>query len=1077
VSFAQYLKEIEKELRVGHATEHTHRPALKTLIESIDNKITATNEPKRIECGAPDFIVTRVQTPLGYIEAKGIGKPLDVEERSEQMSRYYGLGNVVLTDYLEFRWYVYGEKRLTARCARVGNDGKLTPDKNGEAEVRDLLTRFFSQTVETIVSAKDLAKRMAHIAQLIREITRLTLTAEDKSGSLHDEMKAFRDVLLHDLSEDQFADMYAQTICYGLFAARCNARGGKPFTREHAAYDLPKTNPFLRQMFSHIAGPDLDDRIAWVVDDLAELLRHVRISEILQDFGKRTRQQDPVVHFYETFLAAYDPKLRETRGVYYTPEPVVSYIARSVDHILKTDFQLKAGLADASKITLRKRGSDETIESHKVLILDPATGTGTFLYGVINLIFDSFKRNRGMWSAYVSEHLLPRLFGFELLMAPYAVAHLKLGLQLDRLKYDFATDERLRVYLTNTLEEVHQLTNADAFTRWLTEEADAASKVKQERPVMVVLGNPPYSGHSANTGKWIANLLRGRDTQTGKEVANYFEVDGQPLGERNPKWLNDDYVKFIRFAQWRIEQTGYGVLAFITNHGYLDNPTFRGMRQSLMETFDDIHVLDLHGNSKKKESAPDGSKDENVFDIQQGVAIGLFVKRGGSKKRPATVRHAHLWGMREIYQENVHGEQTLSGGKYYWLWRHDVSATNWAILEPQSPSYLFVPQDADLRGEYEQGWKVTEIMPVHGPGMTTARDHVVIDFEAEPILERVKLFRDSTETNEELCRQLDIPVKKGWDVTRARKLIKAEQKLDQYIKPVLYRPFDTRLIFYHDSLVWRTVKQTMGHMLAGQNLALITTRQTRDEWHVLASNQIMGHKSLAAYDINSLAPLYLYATGESRKLFEDKLPASIASNLAKEFITDFAARLQLTFIPDGKGDRVNTFGPEDIFDYMYAVFHSPTYRSRYAEFLKTDFPRLPLTSNSELFRSLCVLGEELVALHLMTKHGSDIASFPIDGDNRIETVRYTAPGEHAAKEGRVWINSEQYFEGVPAEIWNFHVGGYQVCQKWLKDRKGRELSYDDMQHYKHIVAALSDTIRLMSDIDSIIEKNGGWPIN
>lgn len=633
-----YLKAVEKALAEGNATEHTHRPALKGLLESFGEGVTATNEPKRIRCGAPDLIVTRGGVPLGYVEAKDVGVSLDKAEVSEQLKRYFdSLENLLLTDYLEFRWYVRGVQVQAASLGTfdAGRE-RLRVGGEGVAEVEKLIGDFLTEVIPTVSSPKELAERMARVARLIRETILRAFKSEGAAGSLHEQMKGFREVLLHDLTEEQFADMYAQTICYGLFAARVNHKGAGIFTRFDAARDLPRTNPFLRKLFQHVAGPDLDEEPhAWAVDGLAELLNRTNIGAILQDFGRATRREDPVVHFYETFLAAYDPKMREARGVYYTPEPVVSYIVRSVDHILKTDFKLKDGLADATKIKVKNAVGKGTTETHKVLILDPATGTGTFLHGVVGHIYESFRANRGMWSSYVSEHLLPRLFGFELLMAPYAVAHMKLGLQLAETGYEFHTDERLRVYLTNTLEEAHEVSRMPLFTQWLAEEANEASRIKQEAPVMVVLGNPPYSGNSVNTGAWISNLLRGTDTLTGKSISNYFELDGKPLGERNPKMLNDDYVKFIRFAQWRIEQTGFGVLAFITNHGYLDNPTFRGMRQSLMETFDDIYVLNLHGNSKKKERAPDGSKDENVFDIQQGVAICLMVKRAGGGRKEA----------------------------------------------------------------------------------------------------------------------------------------------------------------------------------------------------------------------------------------------------------------------------------------------------------------------------------------------------------------------------------------------------------------------------------------------------------
>ncbi|HEO70658.1 MAG TPA: DNA methyltransferase, partial [Candidatus Hydrogenedentes bacterium] len=629
---------MERNLQRGDATEHTHRPALKALLESLAQGVTATNEPKRVACGAPDFIVTRRSTPLGYVETKDVGKSLDAIEADarrakpkthdgQQLQRYLeSLGNLLLTNYLEFRWYVRGQHRLSACPAKAAAKGKLRKQKEGLEPLLALLQAFLRAEVPTVASSKELAERMAALARLTREAISRAFEDESGGGSLHQQMEGFRKVLLHDLTREQFADMYAQTIAYGLFTARCHHRGKEAFSRKHAPYDLPKTNPFLRKAFAYVAGVELDERVVWVVDDLAELLRRSDMEAILKDFGRRTRREDPVVHFYETFLAAYDPKMREARGVYYTPEPVVSYIVRSIDQILKSDFGLKDGLADTTTIplyrTLKTRDGktkrEKAGECHKVLILDPACGTGTFLYGVIDHIHEhEVGRGRaGAWSGYVSRHLLPRLFGFELLMAPYAVAHMKLGLQLAETGYDFQADERLRIYLTNTLEEAHELSGLPLFAQWLAEEANAAGGVKQEAPVMVILGNPPYSGHSANVGRWIVDLLHGKDTMTGKATGNYFEVDGKPLGEKNPKWLNDDYVKFIRFAQWRIEQTGYGILGFITNHGYLDNPTFRGMRQSLMETFDDIYVLDLHGNTKKKEVAPDGSKDDNVFDIQ-----------------------------------------------------------------------------------------------------------------------------------------------------------------------------------------------------------------------------------------------------------------------------------------------------------------------------------------------------------------------------------------------------------------------------------------------------------------------------
>lgn len=597
--FDAYLTKIAADLKGGKATELTYRSTLETLLESLAPGVQASSDPKHIACGAPDFIIGRGQIPLGYIETKKIGEDLDKIEKSDQLKRYReSLNNLILTDYLEFRWYVNGAHRLTARLAAVKGK-KLLPDAEGIAQAAQLLGEFYQTQVPTVGAAQELAQRMAALTRITRDIIDGALREEGDAGIFHKQLEAFRHYLLPTLTPQEFADIYAQTMAYGLFAARVNAQD-QPFNLLQAYAYLPSANPFLRKLFRDV-GEELDGTpVAPFLDDLAALLARADMAEILRDFGKRTRTEDPVVHFYETFLASYDPSLRKSRGVYYTPEPVVQFIVRSVDHLLKTHFGCPAGLADPN-----------------VLLLDPATGTATFLYFVIRLIYETQMAlgQAGAWKSYVRDKLLPRLFGFELLMAPYAVAHLKLGLLLSKLGYTFGKHERLGVFLTNTLEQGVTAGETLGLAGYLSEEGNAAAEIKSRKPIMVVTGNPPYSGHSANKGDWISNLVR-----------DYYFVDGQPLGERNPKWLQDDYVKFIRFAQWRIQQTGQGIVAFITNHGYLDNPTFRGMRQHLMNTFDEIYVLDLHGNSKKKETAPDGSKDENVFDIQQGVAILLAVK-------------------------------------------------------------------------------------------------------------------------------------------------------------------------------------------------------------------------------------------------------------------------------------------------------------------------------------------------------------------------------------------------------------------------------------------------------------------
>ncbi len=1079
MSFPVYLNQILRAVARGDATEHTYRPALKALMESLDKDVVVTNEPKRVACGAPDFIITKQNVTLGHIETKELGEDLDAVIKSEQLKRYLGgLPNLILTNYLEFRWYVLGEHRLTATLGRSVK-GKVVEEQKNEVEnVEALLRTFLDADIPTIGDAKELAARMAATAKIIRISIDEAFKQDDRGGRLREQLEAFREVLLHDLTESQFSDMYAQTIAYGLFAAyvaHCQNNAPKTFSRATAALALPKTNPFLRKVFSEIAGADLDERVVWAVEDLILLLKRARMAEVLTHFGRRTRQEDPVVHFYETFLAAYDPELREARGVYYTPEPVVSYIVRSVDHILKADFGLKDGLADSSKTVIQDKDGNEK-QAHKVLVLDPATGTGTFLHGVIGQIHEGFGNNKGMWSSYVRHHLLPRIFGFELLMAPYAIAHMKLAMQLKETGYDFEGDDRLGVYLTNTLEEARKVSDL-VFARWLSDEAQAASAVKRDLPIMVILGNPPYSGHSANKGEWMANLLRGRDTFSRQATANYFEVDGQPLGERNSKWLNDDYVKFIRFAQWRIERTGGGILAFISNNGYLDNPTFRGMRQALMKTFDDIYILDLHGNSNKKERAPDGGKDENVFDIRQGVAIGIFVKHPG-RTSGCVVRHAELWGPRAI--EGGKGDSNrLTGGKYHWLGNHDIRTTGWERLRPTSPHYLFARQNTRRIGEYETGWRIADAMPVNVLGFQTHRDDFAIAFDEETILKRIAALRDGRISEQELRVKYGLNDNRDWQLAHARATALADTRWKSKITRCVYRPFDQRWCYFSTVAMDYPRTELMQHVAGKHNLCLNAVRQTRmDSWqHVIASSCPAPAVFVELKDGSNVFPLYLYPNGKSHAdLFDHD--NGRRPNFSARFIENIENKLRmLNFIPDGKGDLKKSFGPEDVFHYMYAVFYAPSYRSRYAEFLKVDFPRLPLTGDLKLFRKLCILGAKLVGLHVMDEAPprKSMPKFPVKGDNLIEKPRYTVPGK-AAGSGRVWINKDQYFEPVSPEIWEFHIGGYQAAEKWLKDRKGRHLDFDDLDRYIRIIASLSETMRLMAEIDQMIVAHGGWPL-
>jgi len=1058
--FTRYVQDLGRQLRGGHAGERSYYPALQGLLESLDRRLRVTSEPAGIRGASVDFLIRRGQRTVGHIEAKDIGSNLDEIQESEQLLRYRErFPNLILTDFLEFRHFLDGERRATARLGHK-HRGRIKVLDEGPSAVRALIGNFLAHRAPGIGEPAPLARRLARLTHELRDLIIATFAAEKQAGHLHAQLEAFREVLIHDLTAEQFADMYAQTVTYGLFAARAQNPGQAHFSRKTAVFDLPKTNPFLRQLFGAIAGPELDHEVAWLVDDLADVIGQADFSEILKDFGRRTRQEDPVVHFYETFLAAYDPDLREKRGVYYTPEPVVSYITRSVHHVLRSRFGKRKGLAEED-----------------VFILDPACGTGTFLYFVIRQIHDElFEAGQGgTFSAYVAKHLLPRVFGFELLMAPYAVCHMKLGIELKDLGYTFASDERLGIYLTNTLEEA-QRRSENLWARWITAEANAAAEVKRDRPILVVLGNPPWAGHSANAS-WVWKTIGGKRrkhiTWIGRQLKPYFQVDGKPLGEKNPKWLQDDYVKFIRFGQWRIEQTGEGVLAFVTNHAYLDNPTFRGMRQSLMETFDDIYVLNLHGNSRKRETCPDGSTDENVFDIQQGVAIGIFVKDGSRQGQPAAVHYADLWGTREAKQAA--------------LFSQDLSATAWTDLEPESPYYLFVPWNTSRWAEYEKGWKVTDAFPVNSVGIVTARDALTIHFTPEEAWNTVTDF--SSLDPEEARAKYDLGKDvRDWKVHLAQADIHQSGPDRKNLVPILYRPFDVRHTYY--------TGRTKGFhcMPRRENLAISSTRSTEIQGpfqHVFCTRLPIQHHTVSLKEVNYLFPLYLYPRDQHEPGTQGELgispwpagPGGRRPNLDPHFVEEFAGRLGMTFLPDGAGDRRTTFGPEDIFHYAYAIFHAPTFRERYEEFLRVDFPRLPLTSDADLFRRLCSLGADLVALHLLESPALEnfVTTYPACGDHLVASghPRYMTPEEvkrHTdgkAHAGRVYINPDQYFEGVPPDVWALQIGGYQVAEKWLKDRRGRNLTLADLQRYQQIIVALAETIRLMAEIDAAIPA---WPI-
>lgn len=1000
MDIAEYIKQINEQFGTGIAHEHSYRPMLQQLLSEMLPTFVVTNEPARIECGAPDFIISssKTNTPVFYVEAKDIDdRDLDGrKENKEQFTRYKkSLDHIIFTDYLDFHLYENGEWVKNVRLAEVQGDKIVLCNENLEDFIA-LVNHIASTKPSKITSAKRLAVQMAAKARILAStINNAFCLAEEDSKSaeknkqLQGQLDAFRKVLINDLTPQGFADIYAQTVAYGMFAARLHDNTPDNFSRQEAANLIPKTNPFLRNIFQQIAGYDLDERIAWIVDDLINVFLATDVQKVMKNYSQKGIHRDPMIHFYEDFLKAYNPSLRKLKGVWYTPQPVVQFIVRAVDEILQRDFELSEGLADYSKFVhevvneqyekgekkFKGKSSSPTIkqEMHRVQILDPATGTGTFLAEVVNQIFDKFNGMQGMWQGYVNDHLLPRLHGFELLMASYAVAHLKLDMLLQQTGFNHAENSRrLKIYLTNSLEEVHPDTGT-LWAQWLSDEASAANRIKRDCPVMVMIGNPPYSGESQNKGEWIMRLLEDYKKEPGGKMR---------LNERNPKWINDDYVKFIRLAQNYVERNKYGIIGFINPHGFLDNPTFRGMRWNLLSTFDKIYTINLHGNYKKKEVCPDGSPDENVFDIQQGVSINLFIKTGEKKASE----------LGKVYYYDLYGKREE---KYDFLTNTPFSEVKYQELQPVAPMYFFVPKNFGLMDEYEKGVSISSLFSLGSMGITTGHDKEMVSLQS---------FKSD------------------------------------YNFQYSYRPFDIRWINYDVKQITRARANVMNN-LKKPNIALclIKVNSSSDGlFKVLMSAGLTDKTILSSKDNANVFPLYLYTKefGEEKK----------NPNLKKEEWQKFN---------DAVGKETT---PEEILAYIYAVLHSLSYRERYKEFLKVDFPRIPLPKTAKEFNRLTAIGQQLIDLHLMnnTQSWKCMTTFPEVGSQQVDFQEW--------KDGQVWINDKQYFGNVPESVWEFYIGGYQPAQKWLKDRKGRTLSFDEIKHYLHIIHALEETERLMKEI-------------
>jgi hypothetical protein len=893
---------------------------------------------------------------------------------------------------------------------------------------------------EVITTSKRLAEALAGLARATYKKMRDALAIEAENGPLRKLMDGFKKALIHDLDDDGFADMYAQTIAYGLLSARISRPAG--LTADNMADLVPVTNPFLKEMlqsFLRLGGRRRSEQTATGIDfdelginEMVQLLRDANMEAVVRDFGDKNPEEDPVIHFYEDFIAQYDPKRRKQRGVFYTPRPVVSYIVRSVDELLRTEFGLEDGLADTTTWgEMAERHADLKIPAgvspHQafVQILDPATGTGTFLVEVIDLIHRTMvakwqaeghreKQIVGLWNEYVPKHLLPRLHGYELMMAPYAIAHLKIGLKLHETGYLFGSDQRARIYLTNALEPGTTSARQMEFKHLipaLAHEAEAVQEIKTNHRFTVIAGNPPYANYSANLA-----------LEARRIVDRYRNFRGVPIRERNQlqfeRNIQDDFVKFMAIAEDLVGASGAGVVGLITNGTMLASTSLRGMRESLSDTFDRLFELHLHGGGN--EIIDEARDDENVFDIIQAVAIHVYVRSGHGGA--ARINYADLLGRRSI--------------KYTALASQSVSLTNWREIEPDIENHGFVPQDENTG---VVGRRLDSAFVKFGAGIKTNRDAVAIGFDELSLLDSVREFDDK---------------------------VVSGKFANNRIYPILYRPFDVRKVFYHKDVVASRSLPTMKHVIAGPNIGLIcsSTWTTPDRFSVGISRLLVEMKTGTHDRGTTFFPLYRY------DVLMGGTPNQV-HNLSSVFLEEWRATTGKLFLPTGRGDGESTTGPEDILLWLYCLFHSIEYRRRYRAALAQGFPVVLLTSNMELLRKLVLLGDKLVALHLLESPALDqLITEPV-GDRKPEVEKPTW------SQNTVYVDKRKTngFKGVYQEVWNFHIGGYQVCHKWLKDRKGRTLSDDDIAHYQRIIVAISETIRLMGEIDEVIEKHGGWP--
>ncbi len=1032
----RYLDALQDTASMGDTREESYYGDLSDLLEAHADEndrddVQVTTLPSPTEGGNPDFRVWNGTNEVtGYIEAKlPSGRSLDAIEETEQLTRYRGtFENVILTNFVEFRLYRNGEQVAEAEVADPPEIPEFgdAPDAVNTDDLDDLLEKFFSHTHTEIESAQELAKELAKRTSFMRGVVLQELEHQqvDQDGQVLGFYEAFQEYLMPDLSEEEFADIYSQTITYGLLAARTRVSG--EFSRTEAADAIPSTIGILKDIFDFISTSDLPDEIEWVVDDVSHILSGTDVADILGEFYEDRAESNPLVHFYETFLEEYDPTTRQQKGVYYTPEPVVSWITRSVNTVLKEKLDRGDGLAE-----------DE------VTILDPAAGTMAFPAEATRLAAQEFseKYGEGAVPALLSDHVLEDFYAFELLVAAYTIGHLKMAILLEEEGYELDDDDRVQLFLTNTLEKGDIEQTNLPFASSLADEAEDANEVKETEEILAILGNPPYSGHSENQGDWIEGL-----------VDDY--KDGYPeLQKRGQaKWLQDDYVKFVRWAQWKLADRDEGTLAYITNHAYIDNPTFMGMREQLLQEFDEIYVMDLHGNSNRREEPPDGGRDKNVFDIRQGVAISIFVKDGrDTDDEYADVYHSDLWGTREE--------------KFEALQTGDLTDVDWEEVAPREPHYLFVPRNQELATTYHDWVEVPKIFSEYGdpaPGIVTTHNEFAISLTKERQKEKVRQLI-ATDTEEEAREYFNLCSQDQWLYDEAKPHLRGANWEDKLVE-IQTSPFDKEWTVYDEHVaVHRRADRLSKHMLAGENVSISVPRRTeRTPFdHAFATDGLMTHHGVSTKEVNYQFPLYLYP-GAPDETYTELSDPDRQSNVNPRLVSQLSDAY----------DREVT--PEEVFYYTYAVLYARTYRLKYSEFMETDFPKIPFPEDESLFSEYAAHGEDLVKLHTLSHPNLDSPGVQLhsdgdDGENEVSESTGEYYRHYDEEEERFYINSDQYFHPVPKDVWEYEIGDRQVAKKWIQNRIGETLTLSEIRKFCKVIRALMETDDIQDELDKSFE--------